>query len=92
MTREPPGLEQKLNVGKCITEDNLSVIGKESIGTQGNFVLPNIKKGGQFETLMSYSCQAQDLLWYGAAIMDSGASHLQELQDLYLSNWNRGMR
>lgn len=58
MTREEPRLEQKLNVGKCIIEDNLSVTEKESIGTQGNFVLPHIKEGGQFKTPMSYAYQA----------------------------------
>jgi len=55
-------LEQKLNVGKCIIKHNLSVTGKESIGTLGHFVLPSIRKGGQFKTPISYSHQVSGLV------------------------------
>ena len=36
-------------------EDNLSVTKKESTVTWGHFVLPSIRRGGQFEMPLSYS-------------------------------------
>lgn len=74
---------------KCVVEDNLPATGKDSIKTRRHFVLSALRQGG---TLFLLPISCPDLLYYGAAITDSQAPFLQEFQDLYLSNWNQGMR
>lgn len=80
MTRDGADIGTEAKCGKIIIKHNLSVIGKESMGTLGHFVLPSVREGGQFKTPFPYSYQVSGFVvsWsnrYGfSGILSSGVS------------------
>lgn len=82
-------LEQKLREENVLWRTIYQPLEKTVLGLGGILCCQALRQGGTV-FLLPISCP--DLLYHGAAITDSQAPYLQEFQDLYLSNWNQGMR